>query len=91
MSVIKSLDLNNGHYFFNIGVNKGMSIYDLAKKIAKQLEWGGEFKLNESMPDGAEEKRVVGKFMEENFNWSPEVSIDKGIELTVKWYKENVG
>ena len=36
-ALIKSLELEIGHFFFNIGVNKGMSIIDLAKKLQNIL------------------------------------------------------
>tara|TARA_A100001388_G_scaffold233939_1_gene187073 strand:- start:247 stop:1176 length:930 start_codon:yes stop_codon:yes gene_type:complete len=90
VALVKSMDLKGGHFFFNIGVNKGMSIIDLAKKIAKHFEWNGKFILNEKMPDGAEEKRVVGTFMEDKFNWSPQMNIDDGIKATIEWYEKNL-
>ena len=42
------------------------------------------------MPDGAEEKRVVGTFMEDEFNWSPQMNIDDGIKATIEWYEKNL-
>ena len=78
-ALIKSLDLKENSYFFNIGVNKGISIYEMAKIIAKIIDWDGEFTFDTSKPDGAEEKRVLGKFTEKNFNWSPQISLENGI------------
>ncbi len=89
-ALIKSINLEKKHYFFNIGVNKGMSIYNLALIIAKTIGWNGEFIFDTSRPDGTKEKRVLGKFSEENFNWSPETSLENGIEKTIEWYKANI-
>ena len=67
-----------------------MSIYNLALIIAKTIGWNGEFIFDTSRPDGTKEKRVLGKFSEENFNWSPETSLENGIEKTIEWYKANI-
>ena len=89
-ALIRSLDLKENHYFFNIGVNKGISIFEMAKIIAKSIDWNGEFTFDTSRPDGAEEKRVLGKFTEENLNWSPQISLENGIHSTVEWYENNI-
>ena len=89
-ALIKSLDLKENHYFFNIGVNKGISIFEMAKIIAKIIDWNGEFTFDTSRPDGAEEKRVLGKFTEKNLNWSPQISLENGIHSTVEWYENNI-
>jgi GDP-L-fucose synthase len=89
-ALIKSVGLANGSYFFNIGVNKGMSIKNLAILIAECVDWNGEFIYNTSKPDGAMEKRVLGTFSEENFNWSPTTTLENGVKTTVEWYKENI-
>ena len=89
-ALIKSLDLKENHYFFNIGVNKGISIFEMAKIIAKIIDWNGEFTFDTSRPDGAEEKRVLGKFTEKNLNWLPQISLENGIHSTVEWYENNI-
>ena len=89
-SLIKSLNLKENHYFFNIGVNKGISIFEMAKIIAQCIDWDGEFTFDTSRPDGAEEKRVLGKFTEKNLNWSPQISLENGIRSTVEWYENNI-
>ena len=89
-ALIKSVGLKNGNYFFNIGVNKGMSIKNLAILIAESVDWNGELIYNTSKPDGAMEKRVLGTFSEENFNWSQTTTLENGVKTTVQWYKENI-
>jgi GDP-L-fucose synthase len=89
-ALINSLRLSDNNYFFNIGVNKGISIYEMAKTIAKIIDWNGEFTFDTSKPDGAEEKRVLGKFTEQNLNWSPQISLENGIRTTVEWYENNI-
>ena len=89
-ALIKSVGLKNGNYFFNIGVNKGMSIKNLAILIAESVNWNGEFIYDTSKPDGALEKRVLGTFTKENLNWSPTTSLENGVKTTIDWYKENI-
>ena len=57
---------------------------------AKTIDWNGEFTFDTSKPDGAEEKRVLGKFTEKNLNWSPQISLENGIHSTVEWYENNI-
>tara|TARA_B100001029_G_scaffold39339_1_gene30484 strand:- start:15358 stop:16293 length:936 start_codon:yes stop_codon:yes gene_type:complete len=88
-SLIKALDLSDGHHFFNVGCGIGHSVIDIAKKIAKEFDWNGEFKLDKSKPDGVLEKKVDPNLGKKILNWSPEVSIDDGIKLTIEWFIEN--
>ena len=88
-ALIKSLELKNGFYFFNIGVNFGVSILELAKIIAKELDWEGEFKLDKTKPDGVAEKKVLGDLSKKYLDWTPKVNLEDGIKKTVKWYIES--
>lgn len=88
-ALIKSLELNHGHNFFNVGVKKGVSIIDLANKIKETIQWDGEFIFDLTKPDGVLEKKVDGTQGEELLNWSPEVDLNSGIKKTVDWYINN--
>ncbi len=88
-ALIKSMELNDNAHFFNVGVGKGISIKDLAEKIAYFADWSGEFVYNNEKPDGVMEKTVNGSNGEKLLNWKPSISLDKGIKLTVDWYFEN--
>lgn len=88
-ALIGSLNLKNNNYFFNIGVGKGISISDLASKIALSAQWEGKFIYNKNMPDGVLEKTVDGTLGSKLINWQPSVSLDEGIKITVDWYIEN--
>jgi len=88
-SLIRSLNLKSGHHFFNVGSGIAYSVIDIAKKIAKELKWDGEFKLDKSKPDGVFEKKVNPDLGNEILNWSPETSIEEGIKLTIEWFIEN--
>ncbi len=87
-SLIKSIELSDGHQFFNIGVEKGISIIDLAEVIRQKLGWEGKFVLDKSKPDGVLEKKVDGTLGQKKLNWSPQVNLEQGIEKTISWYQE---
>jgi len=87
-SLIKSIELSDGHQFFNIGVEKGISIIDLAEVIRRKLGWEGKFVLDKSKPDGVLEKKVDGSLGQKKLNWSPQVNLEQGIEKTISWYQE---
>ena len=90
-ALIKSLDLEKGHHFFNVGVQKGISIIDLANTIKKIVNWDGEFFYNADKPDGVYEKKVDGSKGESKLNWMPDIDLEYGIEKTVEWYMVNDG
>lgn len=90
-ALIKSLDLEKGHHFFNVGVQKGISIIDLANTIKKIVNWDGEFFFNADKPDGVYEKKVDGSKGESKLNWIPDIDLEYGIEKTVEWYMVNYG
>jgi len=87
-SMIRASDLNDGNYFFNIGVNKGITIKELAIRIAKLLEWEGGFEFDLTKPDGAMEKRVDGTSGKTYLDWEPQVDLDEGLVKTINWYVE---
>ena len=85
-ALIKSIQLRDGHHFFNVGVKKGISVLDLAEIIKEEIGWSGNFTLDTAMPDGVLEKKVDGTLGQEKLNWKPEVDLTLGIRKTVDWY-----
>ena len=88
-SLYKSLTIDEGHIFFNVGVNKGISISSLAELIKVQIEWEGSFIYDTTKPDGVFEKKVDGSIGQDLLNWSPEIDLKTGIKNTVDWYEKN--
>ena len=85
-ALINSINLDSGHHFFNVGVEKGISILDLAEIIKEKFGWDGKFVLDTSKPDGVPEKKVDGTLGVEKLNWKPETNLVDGIQTTVDWY-----
>jgi len=88
-ALVRALDLEEGHHFFNVGSGIGYSVLEIATMIAKEFDWHGEFKLDTTKPDGVLEKKVNPELGKKILNWAPEVSIEEGIKLTVEWFFKN--
>lgn len=88
-ALVRALDLEEGHHFFNVGSGVGYSVLEIATMIAKEFDWHGEFKLDMTKPDGVLEKKVNPELGKKILKWSPEVSIDEGIKLTIEWFLKN--
>jgi len=88
-ALVKSLEIAKGNYLYNIGVNKGSTIIEIAEIISEHMNWNGIFNLNTDMPDGVLRKTVNGNLGTKLLNWSPEIKLHEGIKKTVEWYLEN--
>ena len=83
--------MDSGHHFFNVGVEKGISVIELAEIIKEKFGWNGEFELDTSRPDGVYEKKVDGNLGQIKLDWKPETNLNDGIQQTVDWYIKHYG
>jgi GDP-L-fucose synthase len=70
----------------NIGIGKGISIFEMASLIKELVGYKGELVLDPSKPDGAAYKTVDGSRGKKHFTWSPERDFKKGVADTIRWY-----
>lgn len=75
----------------NIGVGKGISIFDMASLIKELVRYDGELILDPSKPDGAPYKTVDGSRGAKHFDWSPKRDLKQGVADTIQWYVEQGG
>ncbi len=73
----------------NIGVGEDISIQDLALLVKKIVGYEGELVNDESKPDGTPRKLVDTKKIN-SLGWQAKVTLEKGIGITYKKYKENI-
>lgn len=74
----------------NIGVGEDLSIKNLAEMIKKVTGFKGRIIWDKTKPDGTPRKLLdISKLKKLGFK--AKTSLDKGIELTYKWYLENEG
>lgn len=88
-AILRTLELKNDYQLFNVGVNKTISIKDLANLIAQEIRYKGDFTFNLEKPEGVLKKSVNGSKGETILKWKPKTDITIGIRETVKWYKVN--
>lgn len=89
-ALLQSLVLSDGSYFFNVGVNKGISINELAEIISECFGWKGEFIYDTSKPNGVPKKTVLDSNSKKLIGWDAKMNLVAGISKTVDWYKESL-
>ena len=72
----------------NIGSGEEVTIYELAMKIKNIVNYEGEIVFNTSMPDGIDRKLLSSQKISD-LGWSPKITLEKGLEDTYTWYKQN--
>lgn len=88
-ALVRSIDIPKSIDPINIGVGKGITIFDLANLIKDIAGYDGRLVLDQSKPDGAIHKTVDGSRGEKIFNWKPTKSLRQGIEETINYYLKN--
>jgi GDP-L-fucose synthase len=73
----------------NIGVGQDISIKLLAEKIKRMIDYSGEIKWDSTKPDGAPRKLLDNSRIH-SIGWKSRIDIDEGLELTYKWFLENI-
>jgi GDP-L-fucose synthase len=72
----------------NVGNQQGTKLKDLVEIIIKKTNFQGQFKWDNSKPDGMPFK-VMDSTVIHNMGWSPEINLEKGIEETLLWTQQN--
>ena len=81
-------DLNNSP-FLNIGTGKDISILDLAILIKNKVGFKGSILWDKTKPNGTPLKRLdINRI--EKLGWKPKISLEEGIEKTIKDFKKNI-
>jgi len=73
----------------NIGLGKGITISELAKKIKEMVGYNGNLIFDRSKPDGAPFKIVDGSKGAKLLGWKPSEPLDTGLKKTIDWYLKN--
>tara|TARA_R110002050_G_scaffold129291_1_gene250815 strand:+ start:51 stop:989 length:939 start_codon:yes stop_codon:yes gene_type:complete len=82
----KYYDVN---YPINIGYNQDISIKDLASLISRLTGFKGEITWDRTRPDGQFRKLLDSSRMKEcGIEIKNPVSLEKGLEQTIKWYNK---
>lgn len=74
----------------NIGTGQDLSILSLAEIVADLAGFGGTVLWDSSMPDGVKRK-VLDISRLRTLGFEPSVTLEQGIQKTIKWFRENRG
>ncbi len=72
----------------NVGSGEEISIKDLSSKIKDLIKFKGSLEFDDSKPDG-NPRKLLDSSLINSLGWNSSVDLDKGLELTYDWFKEN--
>jgi len=77
----------------NVCLGRGYSIKETVEKIAKIVKFHGEIRWNSIPARPNESKIIVGNNTKarELIGWSPKYSLDQGLEITVRKWRDKLG
>jgi GDP-L-fucose synthase len=75
----------------NVGVERGISVRELAELIAREAGFTGQLRFDASKPDGAAHKTLDCAIGRKLLGWSPQVDLHEGIRRTVSWVQYHLG
>ena len=88
-AVFFSLSNRMEHDLYNIGTGKDITIKNLAGLIQNVVGHKGDINWDSSKPDGTPRKLMdVGRMSNEG--WRYQIELKDGIEMTYKWFLENI-
>jgi GDP-L-fucose synthase len=82
------MDNYNSPEIINIGTGIDVTIKQLTGMIGDIVGYTGEIVWDTSKPNGTPRK-VLNVDRIKSLGWEPKINLEKGIELTYEWYKEN--
>lgn len=72
----------------NVGTGHEVSIGDLARLVAKVVEFEGQIVFNTEMPDGTPRKLLDSSKLN-SLGWHPHITLEQGILETYQWFLGN--
>lgn len=87
-AVVFALENKMSDTLYNVGSGKEISIKELALLIQKVVGHTGQIIWDSTKPDGTPRKLMDSEKLN-NEGWIPKVELEKGIDITYKWFLEN--
>ncbi|MBI5151195.1 MAG: GDP-L-fucose synthase [Candidatus Pacebacteria bacterium] len=70
----------------NLGSNLEISIGELARLIAKLVDFQGEIIFDHTKPDGQPKRKIDSRLAEREFGFKSTVDFNVGLKKTIEWY-----
>ena len=76
---------------YNVGCGKSFSVKEIVEKIINAS--GKDLKITHDLTKPSIETKLAltSEKAKKELGWEPKISLEQGIEKTIKWYKENIG
>ena len=88
-AILFSIENSFSDSLFNVGSGEEIAIKNLAQIVKKIVGFNGSVNWDKSMPNGTPRKLLDStKF--KNLGWKQKISLENGIDLTYKWYVDNL-
>ncbi len=86
--LLAGVDVSNDQFaILNIGTSNHITINEFIETIFKIIEWEPkEIFRDLSKPQGVASRAADNELIKSKFDWEPSVSIQEGLERTIKWY-----
>jgi GDP-L-fucose synthase len=80
------LALDNPPDWINVGYGSDVSIHELAKAVAKTVQFKGEIVLDPSKPDGTPRKLLDSSLLHST-GWRPKIGLEEGLQRAYEDYQ----
>ncbi len=77
--------------YLNLGFGRDYSVNDYYRAAMQVIEYEAELRHDYSRPEGMKRKLMDSSLARKVAGWGPQTDIDKGIEMTYKWYLQELG
>jgi len=85
---LAAMEKNYNCEIFNLGNRKSENIMDMISLIEKELNTKAIIDFQPMQPGDAYETCADIDYSKEKIDYNPSISIEEGIPLFIKWYKE---
>ena len=87
-AIFHLLEIETKESLFNIGSSSELSIFDLAKIIARTVGFEGKIAFDSEKPNGTPRKLLDSSLIKKT-GWKAEISLEDGIKSVYDWYLNN--
>ena len=84
-AILHLCQLDNPPDWVNVGTSLDVSIFDLARLVAKTIGFKGEIRTDPSQPDGTPRK-LTDTTLIRSTGWAPKVELEHGIVSTYQCF-----
>jgi GDP-L-fucose synthase len=87
-AIFQLLETETKESLFNVGSSSELSIFDLAKLIARTVGFEGNIAFDPEKPNGTPRKLLDSSLLQKT-GWKAEISLEEGVKSVYDWYLNN--